>query len=166
MAVTIRPEKPGDEQAIHDLTVAAFETMPYSNGSEAPIVAGLREDGDLAVSLVAVDGAGIVGHIAFSPVEIGAASEGWYGLGPVSVRPDRQREGIGSALINEGLSILRARGAKGCALVGDPGYYRRFGFRSDGRLSYGELPSHYVQWLPFADEVAAGSVRFSPAFER
>ena len=166
MAVIIRPEQPADEQMIHDLTVAAFEPVPYSDGSEASIIAGLREDGDLTVSLVAVEGSDIVGHVAFSPVTVGASSDGWYGLGPVSVCPDRQRKGIGSALINEGLSILRAQGAKGCALVGDPDYYGRFGFRSDGRVSYEELPSQYVQRLSFGDEVPSGRLRFSPAFQR
>lgn len=160
----IRPEQPSDEQAIHELTVAAFEPMPYSDGSEAPIIVGLREVGDLTVSLVAVEGADIVGHIAFSPVTVGTDSDGWYGLGPVSVWPDRQRKGIGSALINEGLSILRARGAKGCALVGDPNYYRRFGFRSDGRLSYRDLPLQYIQSLSFQDETASGRLKFSQAF--
>lgn len=166
MPVIIRPECAGEEQVIHDLTVAAFETMPYSDGSEAPIVAGLREDGDLTLSLVAVEGANIVGHIAFSPVAVGADSEGWYGLGPVSVWPDRQREGIGSALINEGLSIMRAVGAKGCVLVGDPNYYGRFGFQSDGTLSYQDVPTQYVQSLLFQDKAPSGRVEFSPAFGR
>ena len=166
MDVIIRPEQPADEQMIHDLTVAAFEPVSYSDGSEASIIAGLREDGDLAVSLVAVEGSNIVGHVAFSPVTVGASSDGWYGLAPVSVCPDRQRKGIGSTLINEGLAILRTRGAKGCALVGDPDYYGRFGFQSDGRVSYKELPARYLQWFPFGDEAPSGRLRFRPAFER
>jgi putative acetyltransferase len=166
MTIIIRPEHPGEEQIINDLTVAAFAPMSYSDGSEAPIIAGLRKDGDLTISLVAVEGSDVVGHIAFSPVTIGTDNNGWYGLGPVSVWPDRQRKGIGSTLINEGLSILKARGAKGCALIGDPNYYRRFGFQSDGSLSYRELPAQYVQSLSFGDKIAFGQLRFSPAFER
>ena len=168
MTIIIRNEQPGDEQVIHDLTVKAFEPMPYSNGSEAPIIAGLRQDGDLAVSLVAVEGVDIVGHIAFSPVTIrgAGAGAGWYGLGPVSVWPHRQKQGIGSALVKKGLSILRDRGAQGCVLVGDPNYYERFGFRCDGTLAYQELPSAYIQSLPFGDAAASGELKFSPAFER
>ncbi|TIQ36990.1 MAG: N-acetyltransferase [Mesorhizobium sp.] len=162
----IRPERPGDEQTIHDLTIAAFEPMSFSNGSEAPIITELRNDGDLTVSLVAVSGGGIVGHVAFSPVTIGVESDGWYGLGPVSVWPDKQRQGIGTALINEGLAILKANAAKGCVLIGDPAYYGRFGFRSDGNLSYQELPARYVQSLPFQSEPAIGQLKFSPAFNR
>lgn len=166
MAMIIRPEQSGDEQTIHDLTIAAFKTTPYSSGSEAPIIAGLRKGGDLAVSLVAVRGEDIVGHVAFSPVTIGVESGGWYGLGPISVRPDIQRQGIGSALIEEGLSILRAKEAKGCVLVGDPAYYRRFGFRSYDNLSYQEVPTQYVQLLSFHSEPATGEVKFSPAFNQ
>jgi putative acetyltransferase len=82
------------------------------------------------------------------------------------VWPDKQRKGIGSALINEGLAILRANGAKGCVLIGDPAYYGRFGFRSDGNLSYQDLPAQYVQSLPFQNETANGQLKFSPAFNR
>ncbi|TPI49981.1 N-acetyltransferase [Mesorhizobium sp. B2-9-1] len=166
MAVIIRPEQLGDVRVIHDLTIAAFEPMSFSDGSEAPIITALRNDGDLTVSLVAVSGGDIVGHVAFSPVTIGAESHGWYGLGPVSVWPDKQRQGIGSALIYEGLAILRANGAKGCVLIGDPAYYGRFGFRSDGNLSYQDLPAQYVQSLPFQSEPANGQLKFSPAFNR
>ncbi len=166
MTIAIRREQPGDEQAIHDLTVAAFKPTSYGDGSEAPIVAGLREDGDLTLSLVAVEGVDIVGHIAFSPITIEGEDQGWYGLGPVSVRPHRQGQGIGSALINEGLAILKKSGATGCALVGDPDYYKRFGFRSDGSLTYREVPVKYVQSLSFQDETVCGRLRFSPAFER
>lgn len=166
MALIIRPEQAEDKQIIHDLTIAAFASVSFSDGSEAPIITKLRNDGDLTVSLVAVRDGDIVGHVAFSPVTIGTESDGWYGLGPVSVWPDKQRQGIGSALINEGLAILRANGAKGCVLIGDPAYYGRFGFRSDGNLSYQELPAQYVQSLPFQNGRATGQLKFSPAFNR
>ena len=70
----------------------------------------------LAISLVAeVDGE-VVGHIAFSPVTISDGSQNWYGLGPISVLPKCQRQGIGRALMQEGLSRLKARGAKAAFL--------------------------------------------------
>jgi len=166
MAVYVRAEQVGDEQAIHDLAVAAFEPMPFSDGSEAAIIDELRKDGDLVISLVAFDDSRIVGHIAFSPVTIGQDGGGWYGLGPVSVRPDLQKSGIGSQLIIEGLSILKSRGAKGCALVDDPNYYTRFGFQSDGKISYRNLPLQYVQWLSFVGQAASVKLTFSRAFER
>jgi putative acetyltransferase len=164
--IEIRPERPGDEAAIAAVTGAAFAPMPYSSGTEAAIIAGLRADDDLALSLVAVQAGAIVGHVAFSAVAVEEGGEGWFGLGPVSVRPDRQREGVGSALIERGLATLRARGAAGCVLIGDPAYYQRFGFRSDGQLRYGDVPPALVQWLGFGDAVPRGLLRYRPAFER
>ncbi|WP_425052759.1 GNAT family N-acetyltransferase [Psychromarinibacter sp. S121] len=164
MSLSIRHESAGDEQAIHDLTVVAFTPVPQSDGAEAPIVAALRESGALTISLVAVDGPEIVGHIAFSPVTAGTDAEGWYGLGPVSVHPDRQGQGIGGAMIEEGLALLRGRDAKGCVLVGDPAYYSRFGFRSDGAVSYGDVPVKYVQWLALREVTPSGELRYDPAF--
>src|SRR5690606_18603384 len=114
--------------AIHTLVAAAFDGHPHSDGSEPAIVDRLRADGDLTISLVAEDGGEIVGHIAFSPVTISDGNEGWFGLGPVAVAPQRQREGIGAALIEHGLALLRERGSAGCVVLGDPAYYGRFGF--------------------------------------
>ena len=111
--VQIRTERPADDAAIHALTRVAFEPMPFSSGTEAPIVRALRSSGDLTLSLVAEDDGVIVGHIAFSPVTIDGVHGGWFGLGPISVRADRQRQGIGKALIARGLELLRQRGAAG-----------------------------------------------------
>lgn len=161
----IRPERAGDERAIHRLTLAAFEPMSYSDGTEAAALDALRRDGDLTLSLVALDGDEIVGHVAFSPVTVDGSHDGWYGLGPVAVRPGRQRTGIGTALIEEGLARLRARGARGCALIGDPSYYRRFGFRGEGALRYRDVSARYVQWLAFDGSIPEGRLRFSPGLE-
>ena len=106
MSWTIRDERPGDFVAIAALTQAAFRDAEHSDGTEPAIVERLRTDGDLTLSLVAEDGE-LLGHAAFSPVTVSDGSTGWYGLGPVSVSPHRQREGIGSALIRVGLERLR-----------------------------------------------------------
>ncbi len=161
----IRPERPPDHDMIYALTKTAFAPMPYSNGEEAECVNKLRADNDLSLSLVADDGGDIVGHIAFSPVTLSTPLEGWFGLGPVSVKPGRQRSGIGGILINTGLDILRQRGAGGCALIGDPNYYKRFGFIGDGRLTYRNLPDGVVQWLSFSDVKPRGVLTFSPGLE-
>lgn len=161
----IRNERPGDEDAIHGLTLAAFEPMAFSDGTEAPIIRSLRASGDLTLSLVAEENGAIVGHIAFSPVTIDGIHDNWFGLGPVSVRPGMQRQGIGKALILKGLEMLRERGARGCALIGNPRIYSRVGFESDGRLSYGNLASSYVQRILFSGPAPHGELKFSPAFE-
>jgi putative acetyltransferase len=91
--------------------------------TEQFIVNALRAADALTISLVAEVGTRVVDHIAFSPVTISDRSHNWYGLGPVSVLPEFQKQGIGKSIIHEGLSLLQALGAKSCVLVGDPEYY-------------------------------------------
>ena len=159
----IRPETPADAPAIAALTTAAFAAAPHASGREAAIVDALRAAGALALSLVADDG-GVVGHVAFSPVTIDGREAGWFGLGPVAVAPDRQGQGIGSALIREGLARLAAMGARGCVLLGDPGYYRRFGFEVDPALVLPDVPPEYFMRLMLAGTPPKGTVAFHPGF--
>lgn len=161
----VRDECEEDAAAIRAVTLAAFAGMPHSEQTEAAIVDALRASGALAVSLVAVEDGAVVGHVAFSAVTIdGTPAPGWFGVGPLSVRPDRQRRGVGTALMRAGLARLRKAGAKGCVLVGDPGYYRRFGFRAASSLVYPDLPAEYFQVLELAAEAPRGTVAFHPAF--
>ena len=160
----IRDERPEDVDAIHALTARAFAGMPYSDGSEPAIVDRLRIAGALTLSLVAeMDGAA-VGHVAFSPVAISDGSKDWFGLGPLSVEPRHQREGIGSALVDAGLLRLKALGAGGCVLVGDPGYYGRFGFSTGPALRYDGAPPEYFMHVAFSPVYATGGVSYHPAF--
>jgi putative acetyltransferase len=161
----IHNERPMDAPAIHALTKAAFQGAPYSDGTEQRVVDALRAANALTLSLVAILDDVVVGHIAFSPVAIDGRAGRWFGLGPVSVQPGRQRAGIGSALIREGLDRLRAMGADGCVLLGDPAYYSRFGFASDPRLRYRDAPAAYFQRLTFGSEAPVGAVEFHPAFD-
>ncbi|MDQ8730748.1 N-acetyltransferase [Bradyrhizobium sp. LHD-71] len=160
----IRSERPTDVAAISYITTAAFKTAPHSSGTEARIVEGLRTGQALAVSLVAVDQDEIVGHVAFSPVTIVGARGGWYGLGPVSVRPEQQSRGFGQLLIRAGLEQLRLFQAAGCVVLGDPRYYHRFGFESDPALTYGGRHSPYFQRLVLGGPPATGDVAYHPAF--
>lgn len=161
----VREEREGDAGIIRAVTRAAFAGMPYSEQTESAIVDALRAAGALAVSLVAAEEGEVIGHVAFSPITIdGAPAPGWFGVGPLSVRPDRQRSGIGSALMRAGLARLADAGAKGCVLVGDPAYYRRFGFRASSSLGYPDLPAEYFQVLALASETPSGIVAFHPAF--
>ncbi|KGE01202.1 N-acetyltransferase [Rhizobium sp. YS-1r] len=161
----IRTELPSDEDAIHELTATAFAPMPYSNGSEAPIIRALRSSGDLTFSLVAEEDGVVIGHVAFSPVTIDGVHGGWFGLGPISVQPERQHQGIGKALISDGLKRLKERGAAGCALIGNPEVYRGSGFESDRLLSYGDLDRRYVQRIVFSGPSPRGVLKFADAFE-
>jgi putative acetyltransferase len=164
MNIVIRNEIKSDIKAISEITKAAFETLPISNHTERFIIDALRDANVLTISLVAVVGKRVVGHIAFSPVTISDGSSGWYGLGPISVLPELQKQGIGKPLIREGLSSLKLLGAKGCVLVGDPGYYERLGFRSLPDLIIDGVPQENVLALPFVESKTSGTVVFHDGF--
>lgn len=161
----IRDQQPEDDATVRQLVGDAFRGRPYSDGREPAILDALRAAGALTVALVAEEDGEILGQVAFSPVAIDGTAGDWYGLGPVAVRPDRQRQGIGQALIRAGLDRIRVLGAAGCVLAGAPGYYGRFGFTADPRLQSPGIPSQYFLVLPFAAEVPGGTVTFHPAFD-
>lgn len=140
----IRTETPADIHAIDSVTIAAFENHPFSQQTEQFIIKALRAAQALTLSLVAEIDGQVVGHIAFSPVAISDGSPNWHGLGPISVLPAYQRQGIGKALMQEGLSRLKALGSNGCALVGDPGFYQRFGFKNIPELIHEGIPQGTV----------------------
>ncbi len=138
--------------------------MPYSDGSEPAIIERLRSSRALAVSLVAeIDGL-IVGRVAFSPVTFSSGEGAWYALGPVSVLPEYQGRGIGAQLIRDGLEAIKNLDAAGCVLLGEPAYYRRFGFRGDAGLTSPGLPPEYLMALPLRGQVPSGILSFHSAF--
>jgi putative acetyltransferase len=162
--ITLRPETPADIAAIRDVTIAAFATLEISGHTEQFIVTALRAAQALTVSLVAeVDGR-VVGHIAFSPVTISDGTTNWYGLGPISVLPELQRQGIGKALMAEGLARLKNLDAGGCCLVGHPEYYRKFGFDNLPGLALDGVPPEVFLSLSFDGRVPQGKVTFHEAF--
>jgi putative acetyltransferase len=163
--IEIRKENDYDIKNISEVVFAAFENHPNSNQTEHLLVEKLREAGVLTISLVAVIDARVVGHIAFSPVTIEGKSCGWYGLAPVSVHPEFQRQGIGGALIKTGLAELHELGAKGCVLLGEPEYYGKFGFKASDRLLLAGVPPGYFLALPFAHNDMRGEVAYHKAFE-
>ncbi|WDY55968.1 GNAT family N-acetyltransferase [Pseudomonas sp. PSKL.D1] len=164
----IRPETPADYPAIRALTLQAFTNHPHHAPGQAPtehlIIERLREHGALSLSLVAEDDTGIVGQVSFSPVRIDGNDCGWYGLGPIAVAPDQQRQGIGATLMNEGLANMRKRGAKGVVLLGDPAYYQRFGFKAYPQLCYPGVPPEYFMAVAFEGDVPSGTVTYDAAF--
>ncbi|MDB5685899.1 MAG: N-acetyltransferase [Rhizorhabdus sp.] len=161
----VRAEAPADAHLIRSLTDAAFDGIEHSSQAEGAIVDALRQAGALTISLVAEQDDMIIGHVAFSPVLIDGEDLGWLGLGPVSVSPNFQRRGIGTALIEEGLKLLNHRGARGCVVLGDPNYYRRFGFTSDRTLRYGDVPPEYFQSILLCGDPARGEVTYHQGFD-
>ncbi|TNC50211.1 N-acetyltransferase [Rubellimicrobium rubrum] len=159
----IRDEEGGDREAVAALVVSAFAGRPYASGTEARIHAALHDAGAATVALVAEDTGRVVGQVIVSPVTLDGGPSGWHGLGPVAVLPERQGQGIGSGLIVEALTRLRGLGSGGCVLLGDGGYYGRFGFRPPRGLHAPGLPAEHLFVLPFGDE-PTGAVGYHPAF--
>lgn len=164
-ALRIRNEEPRDTAAIHALVESAFAPVGYSSGNEARIVDALRAAGALTISLVVEEAGTLVGHVALSPVTIDGHDGAWLGLGPVSVRPDRQREGIGARIVKASLEQARALDAAACVVFGEPAYYGRFGFVHRPELRYASPLPEYFQVLHFGSERPAGAVAYHEAFE-
>jgi len=160
----IRNETVSDIEAITEVTTAAFRDHRISNHTEQFIIKALRAANALTISLAAEIDGRVVGHIAFSPVMISDGSLNWYGLGPISVLPDYQRQGIGKLLIQKGLSLLKELGGQGCLLVGYPDYYKRFGFRNIPGLVHEGIPQEVFLALPFNEENPQGIVTFHKGF--
>ncbi|KAH7127266.1 GCN5-like N-acetyltransferase [Dactylonectria macrodidyma] len=164
MDIQIRDETARDVTVIRNVTEAAFKDRSYSQGTEGAIINILRSEGALTVSLVAILNGELVGHIAFSPVTIDGSNMGWYGLGPVSARRDVQGRGIGTALIQDGLSRIKSLGAKGCVVLGAKSYYQRFGFVNNSEMwLQGVSPDHFMV-SSFCGHFESGEVSFHKAF--
>ncbi len=164
MDVVIRPETERDHAAIYDVTKRSFAPMPYSDGDEQDVIDRLRAAGALAISLVAERDGVVVGHVAFSPAFAADGSGGWFALGPVSVEPGLQRQGVGKMLINAGIQMLRERDAAGCVLVGNPKYYSRFGFKPFPDLAPDGQPAEFFMILPLRVTAPHVVVGFHPVF--
>ena len=174
----IRRERPVDHDAVRAVHLAAFAVDPVTGAHrapgdipEAPLVDELRQDPGFLphLSLVAVDGDRIVGHVI--------ATRGWLeplgtpvlGLGPLGILPDAQGRGVGTALVHALLAVAEACDERLVALLGDPGYYRRFGFRRSTELgvtapdaAWGE----YFQARQLSGPPVTGTFRYAEPFDR
>jgi predicted N-acetyltransferase YhbS len=164
LIIRVRKETDQDILEIEAVTEVAFLNAPHTSHTEQFIVNALRDAGQLFISLVAEDEGGIVGHVALSPVVISNGANGWYGLGPISVLPERQGCGVGSQLMTQALLELEEAGAVGCVLLGDPGFYGRFGLRTDSGLQLPGVPAEYFLVRSFRGAVPAGTVSYHEAF--
>lgn len=162
----IRAEKETDLGAVQDVNVAAFETS-----AEAKLVAALRKEAQPVVSLVAEDSGAVVGHIMFSPVSlVDNPNLKVMALAPMAVAPEFQGQGIGSALVREGLERCRQLGFVGVVVLGHPEYYPRFGFLPSTRFgidSEYEVPEEVFMAIELQPEALSGKtgrVKFHAAF--
>ncbi len=162
----IRPETPADVAGIRAVLRSAFET-----GLEADLVDALREQARPLVSLVAVVDDAVVGHIMFSPVKLSPdAQVALMGLAPMAVTPERQRQGIGTALVPAGLDACRRLGTAGVVVLGHPEYYPKFGFVRASTLGWRseyEVPDEAfmaIELRPGTLGGKPGTIRYHAAF--
>ncbi len=164
----IRAERAGDESAIRRVNELAF-----GGAEEAALVDALRAAARPHVSLVATDGGEVVGHIFFSPVSIEPEDSSFaaMGLAPMAVLPERQRRGVGSALVREGLKECARLGHGVVFVLGHADYYPRFGFARAGekglRCKWPVGDEHFMalELVPGALDGARGLVEYRPEFD-
>lgn len=165
--VLIRAERAGEEVAIADLNDAAF-----GGTDESRLVASLQRSGHATISLVAAARHDVVGHILFSPVTVDTSGPAIaaLGLGPMAVRPDWQRLGIGSSLVKAGIEECVTRGCEIVIVLGHPDFYPRFGFRPAhllGLRSEFAVPDDVFMAMELVSGVMmgrSGLVRYLPEF--
>ena len=162
--VSVRPETPDDQAAVHEINESAF-----GGPDEARLVERLRARARPLASLVAESGA-IVGHILFTPVTLDGFAGLLMGLAPMAVKPELQRRGVGSALVAAGLRACKSLGSAALVVLGHPEYYPRFGFipaaRFGLRCEYHVVPEAFMilELRPNALAGAGGTVRYHRAF--
>ena len=166
MNLVLRDEEASDIAAIRKVHEEAFNT-----NEEADLVDLLRSRGKATISIVAEENGYILGHILFSPVSIEPTHPGWsaMGLAPVAVIPEKQRQGIGKSLIEAGLNRCKEIGSTVIVVLGDPGYYMKFGFSPASECGLGneyQAGDEFMvlELLPGALKSISGTVRYAPEF--
>lgn len=166
MSVEIRAETAADKSAVFELYTAAFPTQ-----AEAKLVDALRATASPYIALVAVEDVSVVGHIMFTPVTLETYDElRLMGLAPMAVAPQRQRRGIGTALVHAGLAKCREQEAAAVVVLGHADYYPRFGFRPASRWGIGseyDVPDDVFMLLELSPGCLrgfAGTIRYNAAF--
>lgn len=155
----IRDENPPDRQAVYRVVCSAF-----GRSSEAELIEKLRESGDGVISLVAEEDNQVVGHVLLSRMEAPFPA---LALAPVSVVPERQRCGIGSALIKKAVNRARSEGWAAIFVLGDPKYYERFDFDRDAAADFKSPycgPHFMVLKLLRSLPATTGELHHAPAF--
>jgi len=169
--ISIRPEKPEDNLAIHKVN-----TLAFGRADEAKLVDELRNCPEFiaGLSLVACEAEKIIGHILFSTVTIVKGNKSFpiLSLAPMAVHPDYQGQGIGSELAREGLARARGLGYGAVVVIGHPEYYPRFGFssaRARGLQAPFPVPDDAFMVLELSDGALkgiAGTLKYPPAFDQ
>lgn len=150
--IIVRQTTAADYSQVYDLIKTAFETAEHRDGSEQDFAVGLRNGVNYipALDLVAEHDGNLIGHIMFTKTYVTKSDGSLYDtllVAPLSVIFEYRSEGIGSALMKEGLRIAGEMGYGAAFLIGDPNYYSRFGYKLSNSfdINHESLPAEYVQ---------------------
>ncbi len=160
--VTLREEEDGDQGQVRGLIEASFPGT-----GEALLVDRLRSDGDIVLSLVAEDSGVVVGYVSFSRLTVvdGAAPFRAVALAPLAVYPEYQQQGIATRLIREAHACLAALGETLSVVLGEPGYYGRFGYHHRRAAGFeSDYQSPYLMALSFGSAPSGGRLVYPAAF--
>ncbi|MDN3701110.1 GNAT family N-acetyltransferase [Vibrio artabrorum] len=162
----IRTEAPADILVIDRLLKSVFET-----DAEANLVMSLRENSHLTLSLVACSDEGeVVGHLMFSPITLHGEDNNWQGLAPLAVKEAFRNQGVATSLVEDAFSTLVDFGYPACVVLGDPAYYRRFGFKAASEFGLScvwDVPEGAFQAIELVDGAFtghSGEIAYSPEF--
>lgn len=156
----IRQEKPEDYEEVYELVREAFASAEHADGNEQDLVAALRKGKAFIpeLSLVAEEGGRLAGHILFTRARVGEVEV--LALAPLSVRPAFQRQGVGTALTEEGHRIARELGFPYSIVLGSENYYSRLGYREATGFGV-EAP----EGIPSANFMAIRLLEEAPALD-
>ena len=165
MTFQVQSESPEDWDGIRAVHLAAFPTA-----AEADLVKMLHDDCDSEISLVARDGARVIGHVLLSRMKVEGDGRSYraLGLGPVAVHPTLQRQGVGRALIDEAMRLAEKRREEIVFLVGEPQYYRRFGFSAEAAAPFASpyAGPYFMAKCLGAPLPVSGTAAYAPAFSK
>ena len=160
--IVVRHEAPEDYAAIRGVLLDSFE-----GSDEADLIEELRRGPDLVLALVAEDRGEIVGHVAFSRIRVedGEATHRAVALAPLAVRPESRNLGVATQLIREGHACLAALGETLSIVLGEPDFYRRFGYSRDKAVDFdSDYQSRYLLAATFGAAPASGQLIYAAPF--
>ena len=147
------------------VAIRSLHDLAFGQPTEGALVDALRENGDIVFSLLAVERGRVAGHVVFSRMQAPFRA---LGLGPIAVLPARQRKGLASRLIETGLGLGEAHGWDAVFVVGDPAFYRRFGFTPEQASGFqSPYAGAYLMALCLAEgglPMTIGRIDYAPAF--
>lgn len=164
--LSIRVELSEDAPKIDRLLQMAYHQSPCRHNNEDRIISSLREDNAIELALVAHYGSDIIGYVAFSKITVDLKDLGWCAMAPIAVNPKFQGKGLGSRLITTAIDKLFVKGLKGVVVLGELGFYERFGFNDEHGLCVLGRDSRYVLAQSFDDRLPTGDIQFHYGFDQ